>query len=204
MSFVPLAAVPTLTRAAMNAANEQFKALAREIRPEHARWRERVCLLDLKSAEYVILSAIVSRTLGWTKLIEVIPFTQFTNGLRDGSGDFSLFDDMPIFVGTGMDSKTIAKALAGLQANGMIARFSFPSGGRETYAYTPMSAFVLAEILTRKPQHGPIPPVIRDAIRRDPETGNIIATPLEDWLVFACTRQKPELRRLDATSEHVA
>ena len=205
MSFVaPLAAVPILTRATMNAINGQLKPLSREIRPEHAKWRERLCLRTLKSAEFVILSAIVSRTLGWTKMIEVIPFTQFSKGLTDSDGNYTVYDDMPIFVGTGLDSKTISKALAGLQNKGMICRFSFPSGGRETYAYMPISAFVLAELLEHLPQHDVLPPTICEAIRRDPKTGNLISTPHEVYLVAACTRQKADLSDWNAMSEDAA
>jgi hypothetical protein len=135
-----------ISKAGMDALNAQLSDVAQRLRPLQRRWMDRVLIRYLSSSEYVVLSAITSRTLGWKKVIEKISLGHFSTGLTDLDGEAGsvLMTDpesgVPYFAGTGLDKGTIRAALSGLVRKGVSDRFAIRWAGRDAYAYLPVSA----------------------------------------------------------------
>lgn len=134
----------TLTRHDMDALNRVLRPIVFALRLIHRDWLDRVFLRHLSGAEFMILSAITTRTLPFNKVAEIIPLAQFTEGLlRSGGepGDFVLDKHgVPVFEGTGLDKGTVRNALTGLAKKGLIERFSVPrQGARPVHAFMPLS-----------------------------------------------------------------
>lgn len=165
--------VPEISSSDMDATNEVVRPVFDELRSTHRRWSERALPRWLTSAEAVTLGAIVSRTFGWRKVVEVIPLSVFVDGLRDPTTGKLRLDEhgLPFFGGTGMDRKTLRKALDGLASKGLIARFVCTRSGRDAFAYMPVSAFCLLSFTLRFADRYPmeLPRSVIDAAR-DPVT----------------------------------
>lgn len=137
---------PRISRTHFDELNAELSAVAQQLRPKHRVWMDRVLIRFLSSSEFVVLSAIVSRTLAWKKVIEKIPLSHFSIGLTDLDGEVGelLLTDphsgVPYFAGTGLDKSTIRTALAGLLRKRVADRFSIRWGGRDVHAYLPVSA----------------------------------------------------------------
>lgn len=126
----------------MNQLNLAAERVTPDLRSAHRKWMERLFLRRLTSSQFVVLSAIVSRTFGWKKVIEVIPLTLFTDGMLDGDeGALLKLDEvgLPWFAGTGLDRSTVRKALGDLLRQGLIGRYALNSAGRDVFAYMPVS-----------------------------------------------------------------
>lgn len=165
-----------LTRHDMDALNRVLRPIVFTLRLIHRDWLDRVFLRHLSGAEFMILSAITTRTLPFNKVAEIIPLAQFTEGLlRSGGepGDFVLDKHgVPVFEGTGLDKLTVRKALAGLAKKGLIERFSVPRlGARPVHAFTPIS---VRSMLV--------------AVAELDETGDQLIAKVPD-AVFDCTRE---------------
>ncbi len=137
---------PRISKAGFDELNAELSAVAQQLWPLHRRWMDRVLIRYLSSSEYVVMSAIASRTLGWKKVIEKIPLGHFSTGLTDldrEDGAVLLTDPangVPYLAGTGLDKSTVRAALSGLLRKGVADRFSIRWGGRDAYAYIPVSA----------------------------------------------------------------
>lgn len=164
MAF-PIPDLPTaITRSHMNQLNQAALRIIPDLRSAHRTWMERLFLRRLTSSQFVVLSAIVSRTFGWKKVIEVIPLTLFTDGMQDGDEGALLKLDaagLPWFAGTGLDRSTVRKALGDLLRQGLISRFALHSAGRDVFAYMPVSLrtlqYAMMSELTFRPENVPLP-----------------------------------------------
>lgn len=110
---------------------------------------ERHLIAALSPTDYMVLSAIVSRTLGWRKLVEVIPISVFSQGMRDRyDSSEHLFDeeDICLFAGTNLDKLTIRRSLQRLVENKLIERYALPTPSRTVYAYSIVSQIALEAI----------------------------------------------------------
>ena len=145
--FRPSEGYPRLVFAEVNALNKMLASEGqfRNFRTIHRRWLERCCIGLISSSEYLCLSAISSRTLGWNKLVEVIALSVFENGLQDLETNAYLSDDdnLPFFTGTGLNTKTIRTATRSLHRKGLIERFEMRVAGRDTYGYMALSVGTL-------------------------------------------------------------
>ncbi|MCJ2019914.1 hypothetical protein MKK84_21170 [Methylobacterium sp. E-065] len=125
-----------------------------DLRMHHRRWMERGLMCAISASQFMVLSAIVARTFAWMKAIEVIPLTVFTDGMRDPNDpNRHATDDegMPFFIGTGLGTSTVRRALAELAEKRLIDRFQVPTSERNTYAYMPVSALTLYFALAASP-----------------------------------------------------
>ena len=191
MAFPAVSVVPAITRAELDAANDALKPVVRAIRLDHRQWLERAFIGVLAPAEYITLSAIVSRTFGWSKALEIITLDQFANGHKHpGFPDQPLLapDKTPVWCGTGQDRKTIGKALLGLHDRGMITRFRFSAGGRDAMAYMPLSVHTLLAILEHRDIElaGELPAVLATARRTDPDGDAVVGGWENAFTAYAC------------------
>ena len=183
MSFPITLDVPTLSKRDIERANEFLGPSAKALRRLHWRWMERVFMRELKGAEFTLLAAIVSRTLSWGKMLEIITLEQFRNGILDDAGQPKLSGDgMPIFAGTGMDRKTIIKALDGLVDWGLVTRYMYQGKGWNACAYMPVTVWYLTNYLEHvgRPFEDELPAAVLAARRYNPETEEWVFTPLEE------------------------
>lgn len=143
--------VPSIAWGEMGNINETLRPVLNDIRPVHRICMERLFLGALEGREFLVLQAIVSRTFGWGKFIEMIALSMFEHGMRDRTTGQLMLDDkgIPYFSGTGLTKKTLTLALDGLAAKGMISRFVCQTGGRDAFAYMPFSASSLAFIMAQ-------------------------------------------------------
>jgi len=188
MTFPVTSVAPPITRAELDLTNDALKPVVKAIRLTHRQWMERVFIGALKPAEYLVLSAIVSRTFGWSKALEIITLDQFANGHQHPALEMPLLthDKMPVWCGTGQDRKTIVKALSGLYHQGMITRFRFSAGGRDAMAYMPTTIYALQTYLEKKRDvelNGELPPAISAAKRQAPD-GTLITSAWERAFTF--------------------
>ncbi|HAD87201.1 MAG TPA: hypothetical protein DCG48_07550 [Rhodospirillaceae bacterium] len=79
-----------------------------------------------------IVDMVLDRTLGWSKVAEIITEDQFRNGVPHAPGK------APISTGTGQNEKTIRKYTRFLADELMMSRFPLKSRGRARYWYTPL------------------------------------------------------------------
>lgn len=131
------------SRRQIDAINDLSKPTIEKVRGIYRKYIERSLAKHLSSNEYLILGSIVTRTLAYSKLIEVIPQSVFMNGIRQpGNSNAFVLDElgMPLYEGTGLDKKTIRKAVEGLTAKGVITTFAVPGKAHaEVFAYSAMS-----------------------------------------------------------------
>lgn len=193
MTFKASADIPFITKGDLHALNELVRpspigergarSSARpldDLKNHHRRWMERVLLGNLKASEYAVLAAIVARTFSWNKALEVIPLTVFTEGMREpGRPDNYATDDegVPYFVGTGLGTSTVQRALTSLAEQRLIERFQVPGVERNVHAFLPVSGVTLIMALSSSAPEtvADIPDRIMTHIKATPAV-----TPLEE------------------------
>lgn len=156
MSFKASADIPLISWSDLHALNAMMQPddgakPLNELKLHHRRWMERRLMREMKPSEYVVLSAIATRTLPFNKAIEVIPLSVFTHGVMDPQDPEQHrldVEGLPIFAGTGLGTSTVQRALAALAEKRLIDRFQVPGQERNAHAYMPVSALTLYFALT--------------------------------------------------------
>lgn len=176
MAFSTIIDAALITRQQIGQANSAAKPIMQELRLIHRKTSERFFMRSLSSSEFMVFSAIIARTFGWQKIIEIIPLEVLKNGIMDHSqpGEHLMTEDgIPVFSGTGLDKLTIRRAISGLIQKGLIARFAVPTGGREVCAYMPISVLVLVFAVLRFSPDSicDIPKAIKDTLDDQPASG---------------------------------
>lgn len=156
-----------ISRADLNSLNRLAKPVISDIRLTQRRWMERIFIRHLSPSEFMVLSALVARTLAWTKVIEVVPLSVLSQGMLAEDQTTLLVNEygLPYFAGTGLDRVTIRKAVAGLLEHGVIDRYALSVSGRDVFAYVPLSVRTLLVLMTA---HASIPDAaVPDVFKQD-------------------------------------
>jgi hypothetical protein len=120
--------------------------------------RENTLMRYLSTAEYVVLGAIMARTLPFGKFAEVITLREFVHGVREReTGELSSLDTRDgddfefvrhVFSGCGLSENTVIEALKGLRDKGLISVYPIPRahlpGNRWPRAYMPCTIYHLS------------------------------------------------------------
>lgn len=147
---------------ALNKLAQDDREVFSHVRANYNKWLLRVGIRELRPAPFMVLSAIVGRTLGWRKYAERITYAQFLNGITDRDDCQGLMVDfpevVPYFSGVSIrKEETITRYLKALASSGYIQRFSFHRHRDWTvHAFSPMSKrtlvlYILGHPLGRVP-----------------------------------------------------
>jgi hypothetical protein len=125
-------------------------------------WRHLVRHLAARRhfATFLVFGMVLERTLGWGKLLELIPADQLCEGMLDrdhpAPAEARLrVDDggLPILAGSDMDHETARLALRDLVNAGLLTSFPVPRRNlRPAHAYMPLTPAAWLEILAEAPR----------------------------------------------------
>lgn len=188
ISWRELHALNALVKPQENEFGEKVRPLDRA-RRHHAKWLARGLLRALEPREHVVLTAITARTFSFGKLIEAVPLSIFTEGMRDPNNpEAHLFDNdgVPIFGGTTLNISTVRKAITELEEKHLIQRFQVLGVERHTDAFMPVSATAALLMLSSYIALDDFPATIRSCMTERDGFGEIEEMMLKPWL------KKPE------------
>lgn len=99
----------------------------------------------LSPSEYMVYHCVADRTVGWRKYAELITYRQIQRGLRGADGELVLMQHgAPVWAGTGLDDRAIARDTTRLLDKGLITRFRLTNRNGKACAYMPFTPRFIA------------------------------------------------------------